>query len=117
MRRAERDFAGASADWRRAIDLYKTVPGQDGEFLFFYACCHASLSSLAGLPGTGVSESEKDAEADRAMALLVRAVAVGYRAPYAYRNEPALEPLRGRADFELLMLDLAFPKGSFAPTR
>ncbi len=117
VRRAEQDFARASADWRRAIALYKTVPVHDGECLFFYACCHALLSSVAGLPGTGMSDSARDAEADRAMALLLRAAEVGYVAPYAYRNEPALDPLRGRADFLLLMLDLAFPKDSFAPTR
>jgi eukaryotic-like serine/threonine-protein kinase len=117
VHRAEGDFAGASADWRRAIALYKTVAGQDGECLFFYACCHASLSSLAGLPDTVVSVSEKYAQADRAMALLLRAVEVGYCAPYAYRNEPALDPLRGRADFQLLMLDLVFPKDPFARGR
>ncbi len=117
VRRAERDFAGASADLRRAIALYKTVPREDGEGFFYYACCHASLSSLAGLADTGVSASEKDAEADRAMALLVRAVGVGYRTPYAYRNEPALDPIRGRADFQLLMLDLVFPKDPFARGR
>jgi eukaryotic-like serine/threonine-protein kinase len=113
-RRAKRDFAGASADWRRAIALYKTVAGQDGECLFFYACCHASLSSVAGLPGTGMSDSARDAEADRAVALLVRAVEVGYSAPYTYRNEPALDPLRDRPDFQLLMLDLAYPSDPFA---
>jgi hypothetical protein len=31
-----------------------------------------------------------------------------------YRTEDALEPLRGRDDFRLLMLDLAMPADPFA---
>ena len=43
------------------------------------------------------------------MALLRRAIAIGYRNPRPFRNEPALEPLRDRDDFRLLLLDLSFP--------
>ena len=47
------------------------------------------------------------------MAWLRRAVALGYRNPDAYRTESALDPLRNRADFRLLMMDLAFPADPF----
>jgi eukaryotic-like serine/threonine-protein kinase len=114
VRRSERDFTGAVADWRRAVALFETVPGTYGELVFIHACCHASLSTLAGLPGTGLSAGEKDTEADRAMALLRQAAGMGFRAPYAYRTETALDPLRDRPDFRLLMMDLAFPGEPFA---
>jgi hypothetical protein len=44
-----------------------------------------------------------------------RAAAAGYRNPAAYRTESALDPLRDRDDFRLLMLDLAMPADPFAP--
>ena len=49
------------------------------------------------------------------MALLRRAVAMGYRSTDVYRTEDALDPLRDREDFRLLMMDLAFPADPFAP--
>ena len=44
-----------------------------------------------------------------------RAVALGYRNPKAYRTEYALDPLRARDDFRLLMMDLTTPVEPFAP--
>ena len=117
VRQAEGDLVGASADWRRAVALLKAVPALNGENVFIYAGCHASLSSVAGLPGTGISAGERDAQAEQAMALLRRAAAMGYRAPATYRTETALDPLRGRPDFRLLTMDLAFPAEPFAPDR
>ena len=43
------------------------------------------------------------------MALLNKAVSMGYREFAKYDDETALDGLRSRADFQLLMLDLAFP--------
>jgi hypothetical protein len=51
------------------------------------------------------------------MALLRRAASMGHRSPDAYRTEDALDPLRSRDDFRLLMMDLEFPPDSFAATR
>jgi hypothetical protein len=48
------------------------------------------------------------------MALLHQAVAMGYRSLDAYRTADELDPLRDRDDFQLLMLDLAFPADAFA---
>jgi hypothetical protein len=48
------------------------------------------------------------------MGLLRRAVADGYRDADAIAREVALDPLRPRPDFRLLMLDLAFPDRPFA---
>jgi serine/threonine protein kinase/tetratricopeptide (TPR) repeat protein len=109
-RRALGDPAGAAADLRRALGLYDALPSRSGEECFLFACCHAALAGLAGRESSGVSA----AEADAAMTLLHKAVGVGYRNPDAYRTEDALDPLRGRDDFRLLMLDLAFPAEAFA---
>jgi len=49
------------------------------------------------------------------MTLLHKAVAQDYRNAVAMAKEVALDPLRDRADFRLLMMDLAFPGRPFAP--
>jgi eukaryotic-like serine/threonine-protein kinase len=108
------DLRGASANWRRAVALYETVPDLNPEGNLAYAGCHAGLSTLAGLPGTQVPAGDRDAEADRAMSLLRRAVEMGYRDAQSYRTDPALEGLRDRDDFRLLLMDLVFPTEAFA---
>jgi hypothetical protein len=42
---------------------------------------------------------------------------MGYRSPDAYRTEDALDTLRDRPDFRLLMMDLAMPTEPFAAVR
>jgi hypothetical protein len=83
-------------------------------YIFERACCHAALARLAGRVGTGVSAAEDEAAAARAMEWLRRAVAMGYRNVDELRIESALDPLRSRDDFRLLMMDLAFPAEVFA---
>ena len=51
------------------------------------------------------------------MALLHEAVAMGYRSPDPFGTEDALDPLRGRDDFRLLMMDLEFPSDPSRRTR
>lgn len=80
----------------------------------FEACCHALLSGIAGLPGSGLSASGGPSEADRAVDILARAIAAGYREP-VLRLETGLDPLRDRSDFQILLMDLAFPDDPFAP--
>ena len=64
-----------------------------------------------------MSAGEGPAEADKAMDRLRRAVAMGYRNFDALRTEAALDPLRDRDDFRLLMMDLAMPADPFAAAR
>ena len=87
---------------------------RDDEDTFLMACCHAGLAGIAGRPGSGVSAGEGADQAEAAMAVLRRAVAMGYRNPNAYRTESALDPLRNRPDFRDLMMDLVFPTEPFA---
>ncbi len=49
------------------------------------------------------------------MAVLRQAVTMGYRNSNAYRTESALDPLRYRLDFQVLMMDLVFPTSPFEP--
>jgi hypothetical protein len=83
---------------------------------FFTAATHAALAGLAGRPGSGVSIAEGEAEADTAMFLLRKSLAMHYRSAL-YRTEEALERLRGRDDFQLPMMDLAMPADPFATAR
>ena len=108
------DPAGAAADVRRAVALCDGLPSRSGEEWFETACAHAALAGLAGQAGSGVSAAEASSEADAAMALLHKAVGMGYRNADAFRTEDALDPLRDRADFRLLMMDLAMPADPFA---
>jgi hypothetical protein len=102
------------ADARRAVALFDTLPSRLGERTVLSACAHAALAGLAGRDGSGVSAAESTSQAETAVALLHKAVGVGYRNPDAYRTEDALDPLRSRDDFRLLMMDLAMPADPFA---
>jgi serine/threonine-protein kinase len=113
-RRAIGDSAGASADLRRALALYNGLEWRSSEGWFSFACSRAALAGLAGRPGSGVSAAEAASQADAAMALLREAVGRGYRSRAPYRDEDALDPLRNREDFRLLMMDLAMPTEPFA---
>ena len=48
---------------------------------------------------------------------LREAVTAGFRDLAHIRTDTDLDPLRSRPDFQLLMMDLAFPAEPFAATR
>ncbi len=109
------DLAGAAADTRRALEFWDGLPSRSGEEWFETACGHAALAALAGREGSRVPADQRDAEADKAMALLTKSVGMGYRDANNFRTESALDSLRDRPDFRLLMLDLAMPVDPLAP--
>jgi serine/threonine-protein kinase len=113
-RLAEGRTADAVATWRRAVEIGERLQSDYGETLYFLACCHALLGGVAGAPGSGLSAEEGPPELGRAMDVLRRAVAAGYRSFDWMRRDPDLVPLRSRPDFQLLMMDLAFPDDPFA---
>ena len=114
VRCAVENHAGAAAAWKRALANFDGRKLLRGEETFFWACCHAGLAGMAGRPGSGVSALEGADEAEKAIALLRRAVTLGYRSFDSYRTESALDPLRNRHDFRALMMDLGFPTDPFA---
>ncbi len=68
-----------------------------------------------GRAGAGVSVAEGADHAETAMAVLRQEAALGFRNRDTYRNESALDPLRNRPDFRVLMMDLVFPRNPFVP--
>jgi tetratricopeptide (TPR) repeat protein len=108
-RRELADVAGAAADTRRALKIWDSLASRSGLDWYDMACCHAALGGLVGRAGSGVSAAEGEEAAAKAMDCLRRAVAMGYRNANAIRIEPALDTLRSREDFKLLMRDVAFP--------
>jgi hypothetical protein len=75
------------------------------------------LACLAGVAGSTVSAAEGLSEADAAMGLIRKALEMGYRDLAEIRPEPALESLRSRPDFQLLIMDLGMPVDPFAQAR
>jgi hypothetical protein len=73
--------------------------------LFEVACCHAAL---AGNDAAGVPAIEADVHAAEALTLLRPTIAAGFCDPVTFRTETALDPLRDRPDFRMLMMDVPF---------
>ena len=113
-RLASGDASGSVADARRAIALYEGLPSPTGEECYELACCHAALVAGARGERSGISTGDGESEADKAMVLIHKAAAQGYRNTDAMNRETALDPLRDRPDFRLQMLDLSFPADPFA---
>jgi tetratricopeptide (TPR) repeat protein len=107
------DSAASASDWRRALASIPTSPPREPEWVFLEACCHAVLAGAAGRSDSGVPAGERPIEADRAMDILHEVVAMGFRDVGRYRTETALGPLRGRDDFQRLIMDLAWPTEPF----
>ncbi len=112
--RAERANIEAAKDWRRSAAVLAGLKSPWGQVYVMAACCHAELSGLGGLPGSGVSAAEGQVEAETAMELLRKAVAMGMRNRAWLRTIPGLDPIRGRGDFRLIMMDIEFPAQPFA---
>ena len=72
IRLAAGDTPGAAADWRRALLVNQDLPPRTGEEAMFEAGCHAMLSSVAGVSGSGVSATDGPSEVEKAMAILRR---------------------------------------------
>jgi serine/threonine-protein kinase len=113
--------AGRSAEAAAAIyqavgilERFMTLSPFD---LYNLSCGHAKLAEIGASSGSGMTPTERQAEADRAMQWLNRAVAAGYRNLALMRTDPDLKPLRSRPDFRLLLMDLEFPSEPFGSAR
>ena len=99
----------AAVTLRDAIAITESLPSSRNLFGRFYMTCARSL--LAGV----LDGEEARAEADRAIAAAAASVAGGLRDLTAFRNEPDMDLIRPRPEFQLLLLDMAFPQDPFAP--
>jgi hypothetical protein len=86
----------------------------NGEHTYFFAWCHAGVAEHADLPGSRMSTADGAGQAEKAMSPLREAVTLGNRNPNTYQFESALDPLRNRPDFRVLMMDLVMPAKPFA---
>jgi serine/threonine-protein kinase len=109
--------AGRAADavvtWRRAITIEERMRSPYDELFYYLAGCHAFLGAAAAVPGSGLSAEEGPVELGRALDALRRAIAAGYRDVTWMQRDSDLDPLRSRPDFQVLLLDLAFPADPF----
>ncbi len=109
-----RRSADSLREYRRAAELAESGTNLFDHDWYNLGCIHARIATLTGA-GRGDAGPEPGRHADRAVAALRRAVALGYRRVDLFRTDPDLEPLRGRADFRDFLMDLAFPDDPFAP--
>ncbi len=89
-------------DWLSLAALYSQASGEIGRRSFIPSAADAA---------------RQEAYAGGAIAALRRFVATGYATFDRLRNNPAFDPLRGRADFQGLMMDLAMPVEPFGSNR
>jgi serine/threonine-protein kinase len=106
--------ADAIGSIRKAEELYAGIPPKGPEDIYFRACMKALL---AGLLGAGKAEgevspadrAERQRVADEAVGLLKQAVGAGYANPSRLKNDPPLESLHSRPDFQELLRSLRRP--------
>jgi eukaryotic-like serine/threonine-protein kinase len=105
--------SAAAAAFDRGIELLTALTSPDPEDYYNLACYHSRLAGIAGTPGSGLASTRARAETDRAMDYLRRAVATGFRMLPLMTIDHDLGPLRSRADFQILMMDLSLPENPF----
>ena len=108
--------AEAEGSLREAIATNQAIPplARSTTNDYSLACEHTLLAGL--LAGSGpAAAGEARAEGDRAMEVLRRSVADGYRNLALMRSDTDLDALRPRPEFQALLMDLAFPDRPFAP--
>ena len=110
----EARFAEALDTFRAACSTLERPPILAPPGLYDLACYQSKAAGAAADPRSGAPAGEARAEADRAMATLRRAVEGGFRHVAHMRTDTDLDLLRGRPDFQALMLDAAFPESPFA---
>ena len=89
--------------WRRTLEL--GVPPRDGDARVAF-----NMGRVYAL-GSTVEEDRAGFWADRALAALREALASGYKDRRQIRENPDLDPLRGRPDFMALITDMTARKG------
>jgi eukaryotic-like serine/threonine-protein kinase len=104
---SNRDLKAAEESARAAREWVALAAGRPAA-LYDAACALSLCVPIAD----GIQSSSR--YSDEAFAALKKAVAAGYRDLGHAAADPDLKPLRGRADFQILILDPIFPKQPFA---
>jgi hypothetical protein len=96
--------AEAVADCRRAAETWEKRGATDADSLYNAACFRAvTAAALRAADQSPAGAKQAEAEADRAMAWLERAVAAGHRNAAWMAADHDLNALWHRADFKELM--------------
>ncbi len=98
-----KDVAGC----RQTIGLWEKLQRTDLNSLYNSACYRAITATVLRATDKSASAAHQaDAEADRAMVLLNRAVVAGYKDVAHMRNDKDLDSLRARPDYQKLVTEL-----------
>jgi tetratricopeptide (TPR) repeat protein len=117
LKAQEGDPAGGLALCRRAWERLARIPKPSAANLYTMASARAQIDSLIAHVSPALAPESTDSPSDHleaAMTLLRRAISGGYRNFSDIREDRALDPLRSRHDFQLLLMDLAMPAEPFA---
>ena len=104
----------ALVEFRNAIQIRKEFLYDDTDY-HAMSCLHALIGKVATIPLSGIPIGEAKTNLDKAMWWLQKEVDSGYRDVAHMQVDSDLDPLRDRADFQLLIRDLMFPAEPFVP--
>jgi len=107
-------YPAGAADLRAAITIWNRLTLSTNESLYALAGNHALIAGLAQVPGSGISATEAETEAKRAVNCLRKPLQAGYHTVGELRADPDFRALLRRSDFENMLLDLQFPQDPFA---
>ena len=106
--------AEAVSAFREALAILEGLAHPTPANGYDIVCNQSLLSGVAPDAGSGLTAADGRAQAAKAMESLRRAIAAGWNRPAQLIPDPDLDPVRSRLDFQLLLLDLAFPNDPFA---
>ena len=107
--------ADAIAYYRQSIAGLETLEKPTPVDIYDMACCRSLIAGAALEPGSGLTAAEGQAEAERAVTDVRRAVDGGYTEfKWIRQGDPDLKPIRPRRDFQNFIMDMAFPADPFA---
>jgi serine/threonine-protein kinase len=106
--------AKAAAAFRESIAALRGLKSPSPEDDYNMACNQSLLCGVASEKGSGLTAADGRAAAEEAMRTLRQAAAAGWCNAALMRADPDLAPIRSRPDFQLLVLDMAFPEQPFA---
>jgi hypothetical protein len=105
---------------RSALERLERLTEPSPESWCLKARARAQLGKALAAASVGSTASGDDRPSthfETATAMLQRALAAGYRDRPWVATDPAIDPLRTRPDFRLLMMDMAMPTEVFASKR
>jgi eukaryotic-like serine/threonine-protein kinase len=102
------------ADLRAACGILEAASDLKYTQRYNEACFYAILSRTTPPRKKGSLSDDAREDANRALLVLNRAVADGFRDMRLLRTDTDLDPLRARPDFKQLLMNLEFPANPFA---